>query len=203
MSGIETAALVGAAGGALMDKDNPLRGAAIGGFGGQFMGPALTNMMGGSTPGLAGGNALNAIGAAGQGGGMNAASLGLEAAGAGTGAAATTAAATSPASMASQFANATAQGQIPASMANIGGGSALGSVPNASSTASMLDNPMARMGLQMMNKPQQQASAPVGAAPRLDPSAGGQFQGLDPYTEQMMKMRAMQGQITPTASLLG
>lgn len=85
MSGMEPMAIaaLGAGGGALMDKKNPLRGAALGGLGGYFLGPAIAGAGGGVAPVVSGETAA-AGGAAGF-GGQQAAMLAAQDAGMGGG----------------------------------------------------------------------------------------------------------------------
>lgn len=82
MSGMEPMAIaaLGAGGGALMDKKNPLRGAALGGLGGYFLSPAIAGAGGGVAPVVSGETAA-AGGAAGMPKGMDMARMGMQMAG--------------------------------------------------------------------------------------------------------------------------
>jgi len=68
MSDPITLGLAGAAGGALLDKGNPLRGAALGGMGGYFAGPALlgAEAMPAGVTGMSGASGMGVLGQVGS-----------------------------------------------------------------------------------------------------------------------------------------
>jgi hypothetical protein len=142
LSSAWAAPAIGAGVGALMNKDNRLQGALLGGLGGAFAGPALGAMGGAGAAGQAGANALAMANPGLMAGGQQAAMLAAQNAGLGT-----------------AGLNATTQAL----------GGQLGLMKTAGLLSNFAKNPMAKMGTAMMQGGQQQQMQPQMPPQQMNP----------------------------------
>lgn len=154
-----TMAVGGAAAGAMLDRKNPIRGAALGGMGGYFVGPSL-GALGGAVPGVAAGSEQAAM--------LAAQNAGLGAAG----------------DLATAEAAATAIQPSMVPGLSFGKNMAMGGMGGMGGGQNMAMQ--GAMGLMKgQQQPQMQRPMPMGGmAMPMNPNAGGSFSQMSPFTRQ-------------------
>jgi hypothetical protein len=205
-----TMAMAGAGIGAMMDKDEPLRGAALGGMGGYMGGAALGANAGGAygaLPGMAAPSAQTAA-LASQAGGMGMAGIPAGTQGAQAAMLASQTGAFGPAGLlatgeAAASAPGMGMGMMPWAKEkafNMGKNLAFG---GQGDSAKMIKagQAMGQMGQQQQQQQQQRAPM-IAPAPQINPNAGGSFQQARNNDEERLR-RFSYGQPSLLPSLMG